>query len=94
MALTVDETTKQVTPVLSVDLGYFSTAIGSAQLLDDGNYFFLAGIVLKTVNDAYSHCLQFHPPPATGAVTPVLDLQGTESYRSWQMPSMYAPPTT
>jgi arylsulfate sulfotransferase len=93
MALTVDETTKTVTPVLSVDLGYYSEAIGSAQLLEDGNYFFLAGIVLKGTN-AFSHCLEVHPPPASGAIKSALDLQSTEAYRSWQMPSMYAPPTT
>ena len=89
----MDEAIKTVTPVLSVDLGYYSEAIGSAQLLEDGNYFFLAGIVLKGTN-AFSHCLEVHPPPASGAIKSALDLQSTEAYRSWQMPSMYAPPTT
>jgi len=93
MALTVDESTMQVTPVLSADLGYFSEAIGSAQLLSDGDYFFLAGIAF-TRDNPFSHSLEVHPPPASGAITPVLDLEGTESYRAWQMPSMYAPPTT
>jgi hypothetical protein len=56
MALTFNESTMQVTPVLSTSLGYFSTAMGSAQLLPDGNYFFLAGWVfnsgLTQLNDA------------------------------------------
>ena len=43
MALSFSESTMQVTPVLSTDLGYYSTAMGSAQLLSDGNYFFLPG---------------------------------------------------
>jgi len=93
MALTVDEAAMTVTPVLSADLGYFSEAIGSAQLLEDGDYFFLAGIAFKGDNP-YSHSLEVHPPPAHGAITPALDLEGTESYRAWQMKSMYAPPTT
>ena len=45
MALSFDETSMQVTPVLSVDLGVYSQAMGSAQMLTDGNYFFLCAIV-------------------------------------------------
>ncbi len=40
MVLQLDPANMQVTPVLSVDLGVYSTALGSAQLLGDNNYFF------------------------------------------------------
>jgi hypothetical protein len=42
MAVTINETTMQVSPVLSVDLNGFSSSGGSAQLLGNGNYFFAA----------------------------------------------------
>jgi hypothetical protein len=45
MALTVDESSMTVTPVVSYDLGSYSPAMGSAQLLGDGNYFFENAIV-------------------------------------------------
>ena len=41
MALSFRESSMQVRPKVSFDLGGYSLAMGSAQLLDDGNYFFL-----------------------------------------------------
>jgi len=43
MALAIDETKMEVTPMLSVDLGVFAEAMGSAQLLSDGDYYFQTG---------------------------------------------------
>jgi arylsulfate sulfotransferase len=107
MALTVDEATMQVTPVLSADLGVYSDALGSAQLLAplsfwnptapsafEGNYFFLAGTVLVTLNKVYAYSMQILPTPGTGAGTQVLNLQSPQHYRGWQMPNMYNPPIT
>jgi len=95
MALTFDETTMQVTPILSQDLGYFSTAMGSAQLLSNGNYFFVPTIVVVTANDIVAYDLQI-TPPGSGATTGtgVFNIRTPEVYRGWQMPSLYAPPTT
>jgi len=95
MALTVDTTNKQVTPVLSQDLGVFALALGSAQLLDDGIYFFQPGVVVLGLNDVKSNSIEILP--MAGSInngTQVLNLQGAESYRSWQMPNLYMPPTT
>jgi hypothetical protein len=94
MALTVDETAMQATPVLSVDLGIYSLAFGSAQLLSNGNYFFLAGIVplMQTTEAGYS--IEILPTSGTDTGTQVFNLLGTESYRAWRMSSMYLPPTT
>jgi arylsulfate sulfotransferase len=94
MILTVDETTMQVTPVLSVDLGVFSFALGSAQLLSDGNYFFQPGDVNVSGGGTLSYSIEVLPTPATHVGDQVLNLQGPQSYRSWQMPSLYAPPIT
>jgi arylsulfate sulfotransferase len=89
MALTVDETTMQVNPVLSVSLGSYSDANGSAQLLDNGNYFFLSGVAN---NSGYT--IEILPTPGTGTGTQVLNIQGSEAYRAWRMPSLYDPPAT
>jgi hypothetical protein len=94
MAVTFDETSMMVTPVLSQDLGYYSTAMGSAQLLSDGNYFFLPAIVAAGVNKIFSYAMEFDPKAGTDTGTKVLNVQGTELYRAWQMPDMYTPPIT
>jgi len=93
MALTVDESTMQVTPVLSADLGYFSNADGSAQLLDNGNYFYLPATVVN-MNMASSNSIEILPTAGTDTGTPVLNLQSTSAYRAFRMPNMYSPPTT
>ena len=92
MALTVDEANLQVTPVISVDLGVYTLAQGSAQLLADGNYFFMAGFVYVSLIDSYS--IEILPTPGTLTGTQVLYLQGPEHYRAWQMPNLYNPPIT
>ena len=94
MALSVDETNMQVTPVLSADLSVFSTAMGSAQLLVDGNYFFLPAIVPFSPSIFYSYAIEIVPIAGTPTGPQSLNLQGPEAYRGWQMPSLYAPPTT
>ncbi len=93
MAVTFDETQMQVTPVLSADLSVYSVAMGSGNLLPGGNYFFQPAIVVVGLNtDANS--IQIFPTPGTDVGTVVLNLQGVEHYRGWEMQSLYNPPTT
>lgn len=95
MALSFDESTRLVTPVLSVSLflpapysNTYAPALGSAQLLSNGNYFFQAGIPL-------ADAIQILPTPGTTTGTQVLNVSSADySYRAWQMPSFYNPPTT
>jgi arylsulfate sulfotransferase len=94
MALAVDENTFQVTPVLSQDLGVFTTAGGSAQLLSNGNYFFLPAVVFVSLSEEASFAMQFFPTPGTVNGAQVLNLQAPSAYRGWQMPSLYNPPGT
>jgi hypothetical protein len=94
MALTVDEKGLQVTPILSVDLGVYAQALGSAQLLSDGNYFFLAADVLLAPTTVVSDSIEILPTAGTDTGTQVLSLRSTQSYRAWRMPSLYTPPTT
>ena len=93
MALTINETAMQVNPVLSADLGVFSDAMGSAQLLDDGNYFFLAAIVVEGTTDT-GYDIQIQPTPGTDTGVQVMNISSQAAYRAWQMPNLYTPPTT
>ena len=101
MAVAFDEKTMTVTVSpngVSLDLGTFSTAMGSADLLANGNYFFENPIVivnLKAQPDGYS--MEVGPTPAVpqlGSADVILNLAGPQHYRGWQMPSLYNPPTT
>jgi len=93
MALTLDESALQVTPVLSVDLGVYSSAMGSAQLLADGNYYFLAAVaVVAGAETGYD--IQIQPTAGTDTGVQVMNLVGPPSYRSWQIPNLYSPPIT
>jgi arylsulfate sulfotransferase len=94
MALTFDESTMQVTPVLSDDLGVFSTAGGSAQLLTGGNYFFLAAVAVVNLTTENSFSIELLPTAGTPNATQVLNISGPTGYRGWQMPSLYSPPIT
>ena len=92
MALNFNESTMEVTPVLSDDLGSYSTAMGSAQLLPDGNYFFMSGWVLAN-NSVVSYALEILPTAGTDTGTTVLNVeQSVGGYRAWQMSSLYNPP--
>jgi arylsulfate sulfotransferase len=92
MALNFDETSMQVTPVLSQDLGYFSTAMGSAQLLSDGNYFFVPAIVPTGVGYIDSYNMEILPGTSNGSGRTVFNIRGSEVYRGWQMQDLYTAP--
>ena len=94
MAVDFDLGAMQVTPLMSQDLGVYSAALGSAQLLPGGNYFFMAGTVLAGLSVEDSYSIQLFPTVSTANGTQVLNLQGPTAYRTWQMPSLYSPPTT
>jgi hypothetical protein len=93
MALTFTELAPmQVTAVLSSDLGLYSTAMGSAQLLSNGDYFFLPAIVINNNLTVSGFSMEVAPVPPIDAADVLLNLQGPEHYRAWQMTSMYFPP--
>ena len=100
MALSFDQTAHTVTVSpngVSLDLGSFSTAMGSAQLLANGNFFFENAIVFVNLGNTDGYSMEFAPTPAAPQVGPanvLLNLSGPQHYRGWQMPSLYFPPTT
>jgi len=100
MALTVDETSvpMTVTPVVSFDLGSYSSAMGSAQLLGNGDYFFENPFVFVPAKNAtVGYSMEIAPTPAApqvGAADVLMDVAGPQHYRGWQMPNLYTPPTS
>jgi hypothetical protein len=100
MAVTFQEKgfTVSVSPNgVSFDLGRFSTAMGSAELLANGNYFFLNPLVVVNLSTIDSYSMEIGPTPAVpqlGAADVILNIAGPEQYRAWQMPNLYFPPTT
>src|SRR5580658_6039341 len=79
MALQMDETGMTVTPLLSLNLGVYSAADGSAQTLSNGNYFFAAPLVVTTQG------VQGYAIEIDGN-----EVQGPQGYRDWRMPSLYS----
>jgi len=85
----IDEANMVATLVLNSDLGVYSNALGSAQLLSNGNHHFLAGF--NNPGPApFSQSIEVLPDGTTN-----MRLQSPEiAYRSFRMPSLYAPPGT
>jgi arylsulfate sulfotransferase len=84
-ALQVDEQNMVVTPVLNADLGYYALAVGSAQLLLDGNYHFDVGFVEEN-NTIDSYSLEVAP---SGTITYNAH-QNVILYRTFRMANMYS----
>jgi arylsulfate sulfotransferase len=84
--LQIDEQNRVATPVLNADLGVYAAAVGSAQLLRDGDYHFDAGFVQENDTiDSYS----FEVDPA--AQVKYEAHQNVILYRTFRMTDMYTP---
>jgi hypothetical protein len=77
----VDEAQRSVAPVLNVNLGGFSLALGSAQSLGNGNFHFDLG----WISNGFSQAIEVDP---NGTVVSRLQTE-TQQYRSFRMLSMY-----
>ncbi|MFN7998540.1 MAG: aryl-sulfate sulfotransferase [Bryobacteraceae bacterium] len=94
MAVNLNENTMQVTPVLNADMGVFGLAMGSAQLLSNGNYFFEPPYVVLGLNSIAAYSIEILPTAGTGTGTQVLNMAGQQQYRAFRIPNLYTPPTT
>jgi len=84
--LQLDETNRIATPVLNADLGVYSFALGSAQKLRDGDYFFDAGAVLGPGGPS-AFSIEVN---ASGDV--LSEIQANAMlYRSFRMTNLYTP---
>jgi len=89
-AYEVDETNMVATQILNADLGVYSKALGSAQLLSNGNYHFLAGINFDSSGNSFSQSIEVLPDGSIGFI----EQSVAQAYRSFRMPNLYSPPTT
>ena len=84
MVLSIDEGNRIITPAISVDLGGYSSALGSAQRLSNGNYVFGSGLV------GGSHTSAIETTP-TGIITSLLNAAAVD-YRVFRLRDLYSAP--
>jgi len=85
--LNVNQTTMKATPVMLADLGFFAEALGSAQMLPNGDYSFEAGY--GAGRPPYSEAIEVFPN-ATLSFT--IKTTVYKCYRSFRMTSLYIAP--
>ena len=88
-AIQVDEARRTVRAVVSAEIGAYSSALGSAQRLDDGTYHFEAGLIVRSTGQL----------PPSGSVSLQFDSLGTQVesaialpvpvYRSFRLKDLY-----
>jgi hypothetical protein len=83
--LVLDEQTRQAALVVNADLGDYSPALGSAQVLPNGNLAFTSGFE-GSFPDVSGRSIEVSPG---GTTTYALQMSGTE-YRSYFMSTLYA----
>jgi len=79
----VDEAGRTARLILNADLGDYGLALGSAQKLSNGNYFFDLG----WAPNSFSHAFEFDP---AGNLVSQVEVE-TQQYRSFRMRDLYTP---
>lgn len=82
--LALNEQTHQATLVLNADLGNFSSALGAAQRLPNGNFVFTSGLVDQG-SGAFGQSIEVLP---NGTIAYIIEKMGYE-YRSFRVGSLY-----
>jgi arylsulfate sulfotransferase len=85
--MTLDQVNKVATPVLLADLGYFSMALGTAELLSNGDYHFDAGYGPGAV--PYSQSIEVFPNASLGFI---VEVNAESTYRTFRLSNLYVPP--
>ncbi len=87
--LSLDYVNMIATPVLLADMGAYSSAGGSAQRLDNGNYHFDSALLGTKAARLAQHIEVAPIAGQTTATTQFLLQSGTSDYRSYRMISLY-----
>jgi arylsulfate sulfotransferase len=85
--LNIDQTSMTATPVLLQDLGVYSAALGTAELLSSGDYHFEAGIISQSPPS--SEAIEVFTNSGTLGFSVQLD---AIAYRSFRMTNLDTPP--
>ncbi len=83
----LNETTMTATLVVNADLGNYSLALGSAQILPNGNFAFTSGFL--GAPNYFGQTIEVTP---NGTKTFVQQMTGLEEYRSYLMSTLYGTP--
>ncbi|HUB32936.1 MAG TPA: aryl-sulfate sulfotransferase [Bryobacteraceae bacterium] len=86
----IDQQNLVATPVINTDLGVNSSALGTALLLQDGNYHYDAGFMPNPTNPA-SLITQLYELDNTGNIFWTMQVYA-EEYRNFRMNDLYTPP--
>jgi hypothetical protein len=81
----LDEQAMTATPLLNADLGIYSSGVGSAQRLSNGNFSFDAGL-LGNVGNLHGQSIEVRPD---GSITYNLEEQEAPMYRAFRMGTLY-----
>ncbi len=87
----IDQTNMTASIALNADLGAYAPALGSAQVLLNGDYMFFAGnipLTGKTVGEVQN--AEFAPTGTSGTLE--YEFQGvgpSRAYRGWRLPDLY-----
>ncbi|MGO4881828.1 MAG: aryl-sulfate sulfotransferase [Bryobacteraceae bacterium] len=79
--LSIDETTFTADIYMNVDFNYYSQAFGTAQLLDNGNYWFMAGCAVSPKTTYPFRAAEYVYNPST--------YTGTKAYEVWYEDTAY-----
>jgi arylsulfate sulfotransferase len=88
--LKIDEKAHTATVVMNADLKQSSAALGTAELLDNGNYHFDAGFIQDPSNPAARFTQLLETDPAGNLVWGMQ--VAAQEYRSYRMNDLYTPP--
>lgn len=86
--LTIDERGRTATLAVNVDVGTYSSAVGSAQALPNGNYHFDSGFIAGANGSLTAQTVEVTP---SGTQVYGIGFAAIE-YRSFRMPDLYTPP--
>lgn len=86
--LQIDQQNKVATLVLNADVGTYSSAVGSAQLLPNGDYHFDSGFIETASGNLVSQSVEVNP---SGTTVFGIGFAAIE-YRTFRMPDLYTAP--
>src|SRR5262249_15180359 len=84
----IDESNRVAKLVFNADVGSYSAAVGSAQLLPNGNYHFDSGFIIDSSGTLTSQSVEVSP---SGQILYNIGF-GAIDYRSFRMPDLYTAP--
>jgi hypothetical protein len=87
--MNINELTRTATTLDLYDLGYYAVAQGSAQILANGDYFFMGGQI--EADPQFQYGAEFGI--SSGSIVYSETTKKSEGYRAWRVPNLSNLPT-